>query len=99
MGDSLQKLSDIHTAFLKYPLENFSLFNRMRPPTLDEIAEDINRGLGGDCNSLSAFIYACLRRENFDCRIVHLDNNLPELDWPIKIERPIEFRKQQEIKK
>lgn len=81
----LEKLSGLYNNFLKIPLENFTLYFRNRHPTIEETAEDIKKGFGGDCTSISKFIIPILIKEGFDAKIVHFLNDVKEIDKTIKV--------------
>ena len=90
MVNKIEKLWKLHGEFLKFPLENFSLYARMRPPTCDETAIDIANGMGGDCNALSHYISAWLMGEGISSRVIYFDNNIPDIDKTIDIDASID---------
>lgn len=90
MVNKIEKLRKLHGEVLKFPLENFSLYARMRPPTLDETARDIAKGMGGDCNALSHYISAWLMEEGILSRVIYFDNDVPSIDETIDIDAAID---------
>lgn len=81
----LERLSGLYGSFLKIPLENFTLYSRNRHPTIEETAEDIKKGFGGDCTSISEFIIPILIKEGFNAKMVHFLNDVREIDKTIEI--------------
>lgn len=90
MVGELRRLSRLHGEFLKYPLENFGLYDKMHPLTLEETETNINKGMGGDCNALSNYISMKLLEQGFDARGIYFDNNVPEIDRTIEVMEPVD---------